>query len=146
MRWLAILIFCWAQAAMAVEPDEMLADPALEARAQALDVQLRCVKCQSESIASSNAPWAKTARIIVRERLVAGDSDQEVIGYFVERYGDYVRMNPRFGGTTLLLWLVGPIVLLLGGIVGWRTIRAKKSATEPLSAAEQKRLQALMED
>lgn len=103
-----------AGAAFAVEPDEVLADPALEARARALDAQLRCVVCQSQSIGDSDAPLAKDMRILVRDRLSAGDTDAETMAYLVDRYGDYVLLKPPVQTNTLALWLF-PAVILIGG-------------------------------
>ncbi|RMD49780.1 MAG: cytochrome c-type biogenesis protein CcmH, partial [Alphaproteobacteria bacterium] len=99
-------------AAWAVEPDEMLADPALEARARAISKQLRCLVCRNESIDESNAKLARDLRLLVRERLKAGDSDEEVIAYIVDRYGEFVLLKPRARGVNLLLWLAGPLMLL----------------------------------
>ena len=102
--------------ALAVEPDEILDDPALEARARDISRELRCVTCQSQSIDDSNAPLAKDLRVIVRERLVAGDTDEEVIAFVTERYGDYARLKPALRGDTLLLWLT-PAIALGGALV-----------------------------
>ena len=104
----------FAGAAFAVEPDEVLADPALEARARALDAQLRCVVCQSQSIGDSDAPLAKDMRILVRDRLSAGDTDAETMAYLVDRYGDYVLLRPPVQTNTLALWLF-PAMILIGG-------------------------------
>ena len=108
-----------APPAAAVEPDEMLADPALEARARAISRELRCVVCQSQSIDDSNAPLAKDMRIIVRERLVAGDSDKEVFAFLVERYGDYVLLRPPVQNNTLLLWATPAFLLLAAAGGAW---------------------------
>lgn len=112
-----MLAFCGALAvtpqAGAVEPDEVLENPALEARARDISRQLRCVVCQSQSIDESSAPLAKDMRIIVRERLVAGDSDEEIYGYLVDRYGDYVLLNPPVQKNTILLWAT-PLIIFLG--------------------------------
>lgn len=144
-----LLILCLlSMPATAVEPHEMLADPALEARAQALDDLLRCVKCRSESIASSNADWAADARVLVRELIEAGKSDEEVLVFFVDRYGDYVLMKPRLGGSNAALWLAGPVLLLLGaGIaVGYLRRRSAPGAAKGLSVEERERLAELMRD
>ena len=137
-RLVLILALLWPLAAAAVQPDEMLADPVLEARAQALDHELRCVLCRSESIASSNADWASDARVIVRELLSEGASDAEVRDFFVARYGDYVLMKPRISGVNLALWLSGPLILLLA--LAALVIRARRrtdaAVPEPLSPAE----------
>lgn len=102
---------------LAVEPDEVLDDPALEARAREIGRELRCVTCQSQSIDDSNAPLAKDLRLVVRERLLAGDSDEEVVAYVTDRYGDYVRLKPAVRGDTLLLWLT-PALALAGAMAG----------------------------
>ncbi|MEX0285956.1 MAG: cytochrome c-type biogenesis protein CcmH [Paracoccaceae bacterium] len=136
--------------ALSVEPEEMLADPVLEARAQQLDEQLRCVKCQSESIASSNADWAKEARKNVRERLSAGDTDAEVLAWFQERWGDFVLMRPTRSGANWILWAAGPVMLLLAGALGLAFVRRRSRETpqgaEPLNEAEQARLAEIMKD
>lgn len=112
-----MLALCGALAAapqaVAVEPDEVLENPALEARARDIGRQLRCVVCQSQSIDDSDAPLAKDMRLLVRERLVAGDSDEEIYAYLVDRYGDYVLLNPPVQGNTILLW-AAPVIIFLG--------------------------------
>src|SRR5690606_31045939 len=107
-------------AALAVEPDEVLSDPGLEARARALSAELRCVVCRNQSIDDSNAPLARDLRILLRERLVAGDSDEEVKMYLVDRYGSFVLRKPPFDARTLLLWLTPLIVLMGAGAVIFR--------------------------
>ncbi|MFN3592598.1 MAG: cytochrome c-type biogenesis protein [Thermaurantiacus sp.] len=116
---LALLLVAWP--ALAVEPDEILDDPALEARARAISTGLRCVQCQNQTIDESNAPLARDLRLIVRERLEAGDSDEEVISHVRARYGDFVLMKPPVNQETILLW-VGPFLALVaaGGILLWR--------------------------
>jgi cytochrome c-type biogenesis protein CcmH len=135
-----------AMPAFAVEPDEILPDPALETRARALSHNLRCLVCQNQSIDDSNAPLARDLRILVRERLTAGDSDNEVLDYLVARYGDFVLLKPRFDWRTALLW-VTPAIVLLAGALGLflaarrrRTAAAPLPAAPPLSPAEQRRL------
>jgi cytochrome c-type biogenesis protein CcmH len=148
---LAILLTLFAVPAAAVEPDEVLADPKLEQRARDLSSQLRCMVCQNQSIDDSNAALARDLRILVRERLVAGDSDAEVIDFLVDRYGEFVLLNPRFAGHTLILWL-GPLVVLVLGVGAlWRVQRrrAVKAEAEPaagLSEEERKRLKSLISD
>ena len=139
--WLVLASPVWA-----VEPDEMLADPALEVRAQALDDALRCVQCQSESIGSSNAEWAADARKTVRELIADGQSDQQVLDFFVARYGEFVLMRPTAEGANLILWLAGPGLFLIGaGIaVTYMRRRAAPEAPEALSAEEEARLQELL--
>ncbi len=134
----------------AVEPHEMLADPALEARAQALDEEIRCVKCRSEVIASSNASWAADARVVVREMILDGASDQEVRNFFVKTYGEYALMTPNAGGSNLILWLAGPAMLILGGGMAVIYLRRRSGAVAPdettLSDAEAARLREIMKD
>jgi cytochrome c-type biogenesis protein CcmH len=132
-----------AVSAGAVEPNEMLKDPALEARAREVSKALRCVQCQNESIDESNAEIAHDMRVLVRQRIMAGDSNEQIIAYMTSRYGDYVRLMPRFMPTTLLLWL-GPLaILLLGGVVVARRIRNAPAAPAPLSEEERAALEAL---
>lgn len=101
---------------IAAEPDEILGDPVLEERAKNIDMQLRCVVCQSQSIAESNAPLAKDLRILVRERISVGESDEAVIDYIVERYGNYVLLKPPVQGNTIFLWVFPALALVLGAI------------------------------
>src|SRR5512145_945056 len=115
MQLLLAIAFLWLSAlpALAVQPDEVLSDPALEARARALSGELRCLVCQNQSIDDSNAPLARDLRILLRERIQAGDSDDEVKQFIVGRYGSFVLLKPPFGPATLLLWLT-PAALLAG--------------------------------
>ena len=132
----------------AVEPDEMLADPVLEARARVLSKNIRCLVCQNQSIDDSNASLARDLRIIVRERLVAGDSDTEIFDYLVARYGDFVLLKPPLKPSTYVLWY-GPAVVLGIGIIGvvvFLTRRRQTTRTEPLDAEETARLARLMDD
>jgi cytochrome c-type biogenesis protein CcmH len=140
-----LLSFLLATAALAVEPSEMLKDPALEARARSISRELRCLVCQNQSIDESNADLAHDLRLIVRERLTAGDSDDQVRAFLVARYGDFVLLDPPFKAKTLLLWC-GPAVLLLIGAGGIYALlrRRPTGATEPLSDAERSRLAELM--
>jgi cytochrome c-type biogenesis protein CcmH len=108
------LVLALSSPALAVQPDEILDDPALEARARALSVDLRCLVCRNESIDESNAPLARDLRLLVRERLVAGDSDHEVMEFIVARYGEYVLLRPLQTGSNWLLWAAGPVALVLG--------------------------------
>lgn len=134
----------------AVQPDEMLDDPALEARARDISEGLRCPVCQNESIDESNAPVAGDLRLLVRERLVAGDSNAEVVDYIVERYGEFVLLQPRTGGANILLWAAGPIMLLLALLVAWvylrRRARSPATAEEALSEAERNRLREILKE
>ncbi|GLR49975.1 cytochrome c-type biogenesis protein CcmH [Shinella yambaruensis] len=133
--------------AFAVNPDEVLADPALEARARALSAELRCMVCQNQSIDDSNAELARDLRLLVRERLKNGDSDEAVIEYVVSRYGEFVLLNPRLRGETLLLW-GAPIVLFLAGaaaMVLFVRKRSGKPTGTPLSEAEKAELEKALE-
>lgn len=148
---LAALLGCAALGpapALAVQPDEILADPALETRARALSKGLRCLVCQNENIDDSNATLARDLRVLLRERLVAGDSDEAAVQYLVDRYGEYVLLNPRLTGSTLVLWLAGPLMLLGGGAVAWATLRRRAAAAQGdgLSDAERARLAELLKD
>lgn len=137
-----------ATPALAVRPDEILADPALEARARALSQELRCLVCRNENIDDSDADLAHDLRVLLRERLVAGDSDQQAIDYIVARYGEFVLLKPTATGANLILWLAGPALLVLGGGIAWSMLRRRSRASDvaELSAEEQARLQALLKD
>lgn len=139
-----------ASAAHAVQPDEILPDPALEARARAITKELRCVVCQSESIDDSNADIARDLRLLVRERIVAGDDDAEVRAFVVDRYGEFVLFRPPFTARNAVLWLSGPLLLLAGGSIAFAFIRRRAAAPTPqrppLSPEERRRLDGLLED
>ncbi|WP_095089935.1 cytochrome c-type biogenesis protein [Mesorhizobium sophorae] len=140
-----LLALLFAGAAQAVKPDEMLADPALEARARALSEGLRCMVCQNQSIDESDADLARDLRILVRQRLVAGDTDQQVMDYVVSRYGEFVLLKPRFELRNALLWGTPVILLLIGGIFIVMTARSRRTlATKSLSAEEQASLDAIL--
>lgn len=134
--------------ALAVQPDEVLADPVLEARARDLSKDLRCLVCRNENIDDSNAGLARDLRLLVRERLVAGDTDAEAIAFIVDRYGEYVLLNPTTGGANLILWVAGPAMLLGGMGISLLYLRRRRSgAVEPrLTAEEQARLAEIMKD
>jgi len=136
------LLLWLAMPAFAVQPDEMLADAALEARARALSAQLRCMVCQNQSIDDSDADLARDLRILVRERLTAGDSDRQVIDFVVARYGEFVLLKPAFSVRNALLWGTPLLLLLVGG--GFMLLRArqgrKPSAPSPLTPEEEARL------
>ena len=135
---IAASIVALAGTAKAVEPDEMMADPKLEARAQALSRELRCVVCQNQSIDDSDAALAKDLRVILRERIAAGDSDDQAVAFLVARYGSFVQLKPPVRGDTLALWF-GPLaVLLLGGAGAVVYMRGRSPAkAAPLTAAEE---------
>lgn len=149
LRLLAALFLFVALPAAAQHLEDRLADPAQEMRARDLSRELRCLVCQNQSIEDSNAPLARDLRRIVRERVVAGDSDRAVLDYLVQRYGEWVLLKPRFNAQTLLLWL-GPLLLLMlgGGIVFalYRRQAKMQAAPAALSADEQRRLDALIND
>jgi cytochrome c-type biogenesis protein CcmH len=126
-------------AAMAVQPDEVLSDAALEARARSLSKELRCMVCQNQSIDDSDAPLARDLRVLVRERLQAGDSDRQVIDFLVARYGEFVLLRPRFSAHTALLWL-GPAAILLIGAFGLFLVLRRRRADADAAAAEQAKL------
>jgi cytochrome c-type biogenesis protein CcmH len=142
------LLLLWPLAARAVQPDEIMADPKLEARARNFSAQLRCMVCQNESIDESNADLARDLRLLIRERLQAGDSDDQVRSFLVRRYGDFILLKPPFKPDTWLLWTAPFLVLLTGGIfiVLARRRGAGQTAPDRLTEAEQAKLEALLED
>ena len=142
-----VLWLVMAGAAVAVEPDEVLDDPALEERARAISSELRCLVCRNESIDESDAELARDLRILVRERLVAGDSDAEVLDYIAARYGEYALLSPRKSGSTLILWLAGPAALVIGAGVALVHARKRRQGRDSgLSAEEQARLREILDD
>lgn len=146
MKKYVLFLFLIASPLWAVQPDEILDDPALEARAREISRELRCLVCRNESIDDSNAGLAKDLRLLVRERLLAGDSDEETVTFIVERYGEFVLLNPKATGSNLVLWASGPAMLLLGGWAGLAFIRRRNSTgVEKLSEAEEARLKELLE-
>jgi cytochrome c-type biogenesis protein CcmH len=148
IRVLVALFLCFASAApaLAVNPDEVLADPALEARARTISAELRCMVCQNQSIDDSNAELAKDLRVLVRERLKNGDSDEAVIAYVVSRYGDFVLLKPRFEAKTLLLWGMPVVLLVVGAITLLVAARRRgaRPAGAPLSDEEKAKLDKLL--
>src|SRR5262249_44440722 len=139
---LVLALLMLAAPSLAVDPSEMLKDPALEARARTLSRELRCVVCQNQSIDDSAAEGAHDMRRAVRDRLSAGDSDRQVRAFMVARYGDFVLLDPPFKPRTLILWLGAPLLLLIAGALLWLNARRKPAATPPLplSAEERKKL------
>ncbi|HEY1780498.1 MAG TPA: cytochrome c-type biogenesis protein [Roseiarcus sp.] len=137
------LLACLAGPALAVEPDEVMKDPALEARARALSSELRCLVCQNESIDDSEAPLARDIRLLIRERIGKGESNDTVRAYLVSRYGDFILLKPPFQADTLLLWLSPAIVLGLGVTAALYARRRAPRATPALSPEEEARLAAL---
>jgi cytochrome c-type biogenesis protein CcmH len=138
-------LFLLVVPAWAVQPDEMLSDPVLEARARDISSEIRCPVCQGESIDESNAPIARDLRLIVRERLVAGDTDAAVVDFIVARYGEGVRFKPLFEGVNLVLWLAGPALLLAGIGVAFAAARRRQTLLEAaLSTEEEARLREIL--
>jgi cytochrome c-type biogenesis protein CcmH len=138
-----------APAVVAVEPGEILSDPLLETRARMISKQLRCVVCQNQSIDDSDADLARDLRILVRERIVSGDSDEQVIGYVVSRYGDFVLLQPPFKPSTYPLWFGPPVILATGAFAVWLYLRRRSARPEEplaLSAAERERLREVLGD
>ena len=146
---LVLALVLAAAPARAVQPDEMLADPALEARAREISREIRCLVCQNQSIDDSDAELARDLRIIVRERLTAGDSDDAVRQYLVDRYGDFVLLNPPVKPATYLLWFGPPVLFVVAAIGVFRALRRRRAqplAPAALSAAERRRLEAILAD
>ncbi|WP_283194959.1 cytochrome c-type biogenesis protein [Rhizobium sp. AN80A] len=143
---LAVMLLGLSFPAFAVNPDEMLADPALESRARAISAELRCMVCQNQSIDDSNAELAKDLRLLVRKRLTDGDSDQQVMNYIVSRYGEFVLLKPRFGTKTVLLWGAPILLALLGALslVVFARRYAGQPTGSPLTTDEQARLDELL--
>ncbi|CAN7757577.1 cytochrome c-type biogenesis protein [Rhizobium sp. LjRoot258] len=139
---LALVLMLAAAPAFAVNPDEVLSDPALEARARALSAKLRCMVCQNQSIDDSNADLAKDLRLLVRERITDGDADKQVLNYIVSRYGEFVLLKPPFSVRTLLLWGAPVLLILAGGVslIVFARKRAGKPTGSKLTADEQARL------
>ncbi len=149
--FIAILLMLAAPAAYAVQPDEIMTDPAKEARARDLSRELRCMVCQNQSIDDSDAPLARDLRLLVRERIATGDSDSQVIDFLVARYGEFVLLKPRFTSHTLLLWLLPPLALIGGGVALWFFSRRRtpsSGAVDPsllhLTEEEEARLERLI--
>ena len=142
-----LVVMMGSSAAYAVQPDEIMSDPVNESRARDLSRELRCMVCQNQSIDDSEAPLARDLRLLVRERIAAGDSDAQVIDFLVERYGEFVLLKPRLTPHTLLLWLLPPLALAGGGLALWvhGRRRAKSAiAGDQLTAEEEARLERLI--
>jgi cytochrome c-type biogenesis protein CcmH len=152
-RHIMLALACWgalsaAQPALAVQPDEVLSDANLEARARALSRELRCMVCQNQSIDDSDAPLAKDLRVLVRERLTKGDSDEQVMDFLVSRYGEFVLLKPTFEWHTAILWLTPLIVLFVGAIAMLAAIRRRRVATSlplPLNENEERQLREVLD-
>jgi cytochrome c-type biogenesis protein CcmH len=153
MKKLAAVLFLLActSLAHAVQPDEILPDPALETRARTISRDLRCLVCQNQSIDDSDAEMARDLRLLVRERLKAGDSDQQVMRHITDRFGNFVRLDPPMNSETLLLWIAPFLVLGLGGLIAARHLRAKptpltNAMTDQLSEEDRKRVAAYLDE
>lgn len=148
IRAILLALAVLAGPAFAVQPDEMLDDPVLEERAREISKGLRCLVCRNESIDESNADLARDMRILVRERLTEGDTNEEVVAFLVDRYGEYVLLQPTATGSNLILWVAGPAMLLLGGGIAVVYLRrrasARPAADTGLSEAEKRRLSELL--
>jgi cytochrome c-type biogenesis protein CcmH len=146
-RILLMLSLIMSLPVYAVQPDEILDDPLLEDRARELSKGLRCLVCQNESIDDSDAALARDLRLLVRERLVAGDSDEEVLDFVVERYGEFALLQPKFGGSNLVMWIAGPLGLLFAFLIGLNMMRrsaANPSTKDELSTDEADRLNEIL--
>jgi len=146
---LVILLALSPAAVLAVQPDEVLSDPQLESRARELSKELRCPVCQGETIDESNAAISRDLRLYVRERLVAGDSDAEVLDAVTDRFGEFVLFSPRATGGNLILYLAGPVMALLALLIGWRFLARRRLPERPevkpeLSEDEQARLDEIL--
>ncbi len=146
MKRALLLLALLAGPAFAVQPDEMLKDPTQEARARALSQQLRCLVCRNENIDDSDAQLARDLRLLLRERITAGDSDQQAMDFIVARYGEFVLLNPPARGANLVLWLAGPAALLGGGALAFAVMRRRSKAAEAagLTEAEEARVQEIL--
>jgi cytochrome c-type biogenesis protein CcmH len=139
-----VLLLASLSSALAVQPDEMLKDAGLEERARNISTGLRCLVCQNQSIDDSNATMARDLRILIREQLVEGKSDSEVVDFVVARYGDFVLLKPRFKGATIVLWLAPFVILGLVLVIAVR--KRARPAADPLSEAEKAEIAALIDD
>ncbi|MFN2310216.1 MAG: cytochrome c-type biogenesis protein CcmH [Gammaproteobacteria bacterium] len=150
MKRLILMLCLLGTPMLAVQPDEMLDDPKLEERARDISGGLRCLVCRNESIDESNADLARDMRLLVRERLVEGDTDAEVVDFITDRYGEYVLLNPTTGGSNLLLWLAGPVMLGAGLLMAGIYLRGRSKTTDEnvarLSEAEEDRLRDILKE
>ena len=144
LRLVLLVVFAaLAAPSFAVQPDELMKDPALESRARALSGELRCMVCQNQSIDDSDAPLARDIRVLIRQRIAEGESNEAVRSYLVSRYGDFILLKPPFKPETLLLWLSAPLTLAAGLVAVWLARRRAQVATQALSAEEEAQLAAL---
>ncbi len=151
LAFLAFTLALPVTSILAVEPDEILKDPVLESRARDISLELRCLVCQNQSIDDSNAPLAKDLRILVRDRLTRGETNEEVIDFIAARYGEFVLLRPRFAPHTLLLWIAPPLLFLIGIFVMFRSYKrrseeARSRTSKGLSAKEKRELKKLLKE
>uniref|UniRef100_UPI003899269C cytochrome c-type biogenesis protein n=1 Tax=Aliiroseovarius sediminilitoris TaxID=1173584 RepID=UPI003899269C len=146
--FILLLAMALPMTALAVEPDEMLDDPVLEARAREVSKGLRCVVCLNQDIDSSNAGVARDLRLLVRERIMAGDTNEEATAFIQARYGDYVLLRPPLNAKTYVLWFAPPTLLIIGVGVGWMTLlrRRRKPVQNKLSEAEEQEIKQFIDD
>jgi len=145
-----VIVLSFVGQAMAVNPDEVLDDPALEQRARDLSIEIRCLVCQNQSIDDSDAELARDLRILVREKLTEGLTDRQILDFLVERYGEFVLLKPPFNSRTVLLWGLPLLVLLIGAFVAWKTFgsatRQKVSGNAKLDREEQEKLSKILDN
>ncbi len=148
MKKIILLLLLVSTQVFAVEPDEILDNPVQEERARDISKELRCLVCRNENIDESNAGLARDLRLLVRERLVEGDSNAQTIQYIVDRFGEYVLLRPRFNRSNMFLWLSGPLLFLLGGAFAFAFVRGhtKQKQLAALSVDEEKRLNEILDD
>ena len=151
LAFLAFTLALPVMSVLAVEPDEILKDPVLESRARDISLELRCLVCQNQSIDDSNAPLAKDLRVLVRDRLTRGETNEEVIDFIVARYGEFVLLRPRFAPHTLLLWIAPPLLFLIGIFVMFRSYKrrseeAHSRTSKGLTAKEKSELKKLLKE
>ena len=151
LAFLALTLVLPVMSVLAVEPDEILKDPVLESRARDISLELRCLVCQNQSIDDSNAPLAKDLRVLVRDRLTRGETNEEVIDFIVARYGEFVLLRPRFAPHTLLLWIAPPLLFLIGIFIMFRSYKRRSEeagsrTAKGLSAKEKRELKKLLKE
>jgi cytochrome c-type biogenesis protein CcmH len=144
MKRLILILLLLAGPVFAVQPSEILSDPVLESRAREISAGLRCPVCQNESIDESNATISHELRVLLRERLVAGDTDAQVVDFLVARFGEFILLQPDRQGANLILWAAAPVMLIIALMVGWITIRRRAPAEEQLSEAERAELEQIL--
>jgi cytochrome c-type biogenesis protein CcmH len=144
MKRLILILLLLAGPVFPVQPSEILSDPVLESRAREISAGLRCPVCQNESIDESSATISHELRVLLRERLVAGDTDAQVVDFLVARFGEFILLQPDRQGANLILWAAAPVMLIIALMVGWITIRRRAPAEEQLSEAERAELEQIL--